>query len=217
MKGTTHLAIGVAIGVTAAISHPFSAQHAAIYIAVAACSALSADLDGTNMLSGKLSGIARMIRELLLWGGLILTGILGYIYVMKGMLYTEWSIGAVAMSLLGFVSRSGVIRNALVSAIGSALLYGGIAGGMGWLMGLGVYVAWVPWLNHRGLTHTVWATAAWGSIGWGLEQQVHVDGVASVAVWGYVSHLVADTLTPSGVKWLYPLSKKTFKLPIGKL
>ncbi|MBW7461523.1 metal-dependent hydrolase, partial [Paenibacillus sepulcri] len=34
-----------------------------------------------------------------------------------------------------------------------------------------------------------------------------------VATAGYLSHLLADTLTPSGVKWFYPLYKKSVKLP----
>ncbi|WP_397310191.1 hypothetical protein [Paenibacillus darwinianus] len=29
---------------------------------------------------------------------------------------------------------------------------------------------------------------------------------------GYLSHLAADTWSPSGVKWLYPLFPKTFRL-----
>ncbi|QHW30710.1 metal-dependent hydrolase [Paenibacillus rhizovicinus] len=217
MKGTTHLTIGLAIGVAAAASHPFTAQHAALYVAAAAFSSLSADLDGTNMLSGKLNRTAKMIHALLLWGGIALTGTVGITYAVKGVLYTEWAIAAVSVLLLGLVLGNGMIRNALVSLIGVGLLYGGFSEGMNWLIGLGVFVAWVPWLNHRGLTHTVWAAAAWWAIGNGLEEQVGVDGLAQTALWGYLSHLIADTLTPSGVKWLYPLTKKTFKLPIGKL
>lgn len=217
MKGTTHLAIGTAIGVAAAASHPFTAKHAALYVAVAAFSALAADLDGTNMLSGKLNRTAKWIHALLLWGGIALSGATVYYYAAKGILHIEWAVAAGAVLLLGLVLSNGMIRNALVSAIGAALLYGGFTGGMGWLIGLGVYVAWVPWLNHRGLSHTVWAAAAWWAIGHGLEGQLRFDGIAQTALWGYLSHLLADTLTPSGVKWLYPLTKRTFKLPLGKL
>ncbi|MBM7565325.1 metal-dependent hydrolase [Paenibacillus sacheonensis] len=217
MKGTTHLTIGLAIGAAAAASHAFTVKHAALYVAVAAFSSLSADLDGTNMLSGKLNRTARTIHALLLWGGAALTVAIGVQYAAQGVLHMEWAIAAVAVLLLGLVLGNGMIRNALVSAIGAALLYGGLNGEMNWLIGLGVFVAWVPWLNHRGLSHTIWAAGAWWAIGWGLEQQIGVDGIAQVALWGYLSHLIADTLTPSGVKWLYPLTKKTFKLPIGKL
>lgn len=214
MKGTTHLAIGVAIGVVGAATHPITPKNVAVFVVVAAFSALAADLDGTSLLSGKLTKVARIIRELLLWGGIILTGSAVYLYAARGSFNPIFAAGAAAVLLLGMLSRSGAIRNALVSAIGGVLLYAGFMVQMNWLMGLGVYIAWVPWLNHRGLTHTVWAVIAWGAIGWGLEQQLGIQGVTYTAVSGYVSHLVADTLTPSGVKWLYPLTKKTFKLPI---
>lgn len=38
MKGSTHMAIGVAIGAAAAAHYPFTLQHAALYIAVSALS-----------------------------------------------------------------------------------------------------------------------------------------------------------------------------------
>ncbi|MBO7745236.1 metal-dependent hydrolase [Paenibacillus sp. MWE-103] len=217
MKGTTHLAIGVAIGVAAAASHPFAAKHAALYVAVAAFSALGADLDGTSLLSGKLNRTAKTIHWLLIWGGLALAAAAAGVFAAKGELRPEWAVPAVIVLLLGLVLGNGTIRNALVCAIGLGLLYGGFAGEMSWLIGLGVFIAWVPWLNHRGLSHTAWAVAAWWGIGLGLERQLALDGIAQTAMWGYLSHLIADTLTPSGVKWLYPLTKKTFKLPIGKL
>ncbi|SEO20046.1 metal-dependent hydrolase [Paenibacillus sp. OV219] len=213
MKGTTHLAIGIAIGVVGAATHPITPKNAAVFLVVAAFSALAADLDGTSMLSGKLSKAAKLIRELLLWGGLLLAGSVVYMYAARGIFYPLFTAGAAAVLLLGLLSRTGAIRNALVSAIGGILLYTGFTTQMNWLMGLGLFIAWVPWLNHRGLTHTVWAVIAWGAIGWSLEQQLGIPGVAYTAICGYVSHLVADTLTPSGVKWLYPLTKKTFKVP----
>lgn len=62
------------------------------------------------------------------------------------------------------------------------------------------------------MTHTIWALIGWGAIGWGLESQSGVEGVTAVAIAGYASHLLTDTMTPSGVKWLYPLYKKPIKL-----
>ena len=114
--------------------------------------------------------------------------------------------------LLGLVAKRGVIRNAIVSLTGGGLLVFGWLHGYDWLVGLGGFVVWAPWLKHRGMTHTLWALIGWGAIGWGLERQSGVVGVAAVAVAGYASHLLADTMTPSGVKWLYPLYKKPFKL-----
>ncbi|GMK48283.1 metal-binding protein [Paenibacillus glycanilyticus] len=213
MKGTTHLTIGVAIGSAAAAHYPFTLVNAATYIAVAAFSALSADLDGPSLLSSKASKISKWLHGLLLGSGWLLTAVTAYLYFSDHYINIPLGIACAALLLLGLVVRSGTIRNALVSAVGAALIYGGITMSMTWLIGFGVFVVWVPWLKHRGLTHTVWAVVAWGAIAWGLEKQLRLEGIMQIAVAGYLSHLIADTLTPSGVKWLYPLVKKSFKLP----
>ncbi len=118
MTGKTHLAIGAAVGAAASIYYPFTLEHAALFIAVAGFSALSADLDGPSMLSTKLSKISKLIRELTLWSGFLLAGIICYYF------FTEQSpsplyIGvAAALFLLGLVAKQGVIRNVLASVVG---------------------------------------------------------------------------------------------------
>lgn len=212
MTGKTHLAIGAAVGAAASIYYPFTLEHAALYLAVAGFSALSADLDGPSMLSTNLGKVSKLIRELTLWSGFLLAGIISYYF------FTDQSpspvyIGvAAAVFLLGLVAKQGVIRNVLASAVGCIVMYAGYYYQMNWLIGFGLFAAWVPWLKHRGMTHTIWAIPIWGAIGWGLENQLQIEGIMIVAMLGYFSHLVADTLTPAGVKWLYPLTKKSFKI-----
>jgi len=212
MKGTTHLAIGCAIGALACAYYPFSMNSAALYITVAGMSALSADLDGPSILSGKITKLSGMLRNLALLTGILLMAGLAYRYFVLGGFDRTYAICATAVLLLGFVAKQGIIRNALVSLIGCGLLYFGWTSRQDWLVGLGAFVVWAPWLKHRGMTHTVWALIFWGTIGWGLEQQLKVDGIAAVATAGYASHLLADTMTPNGVKWLYPFYKKAIKL-----
>ncbi|RKP58043.1 metal-dependent hydrolase [Cohnella endophytica] len=217
MKGTTHLAIGVAIGAAACLYYPFSFDHAAAYVTVAGFSALSADLDGpSNLLSGKLriGKLSKLLREFALWGGIIPMSVLCYLYVAQDRLYPVFSTCAVALFLLGLVAKEGVIRNTLVSLIGCSLIFSGWKSNQQWLMGLGAFVAIAPWLAHRGMTHTVWALPIWHLIGSGLESRLDVEGIALVATVGYASHLLADTLTPSGVKWLYPIYKRSIKLRV---
>lgn len=212
MKGSTHLAIGTAIGTAAAIYYPFSWKHAALYVAVSAFSALSADLDGPSLLSSKLGKLSKLLHELLVWtGGLLVSAVL-ILYAVYGMEHREWTVISVVLLLTGFIAKEGAIRNGLVSLVGCALIYSGWTSDRYWLIGLGLFIAIAPWLRHRGLTHTVWAACAWGYIGLGLEHELQLDGVAAVATAGYMSHLIADTLTPRGVKWLYPLWSKSFKL-----
>jgi len=214
MKGSTHLAIGGAIGAVACFYYPFSLENAAYYLSVAAFSALSADLDGTSLLVGKLSKVSRWLRTLALWIGAVAVAGIGYLYVMRTEFHPVLAAAGIALLLIGFAASAGTIRNGLVSLIGCALLYAGWTSQMPWLMGLGAFVAIAPWLAHRGMTHTIWALLIWAAIGKGLEQQLGIDGIMAVSVAGYASHLFADTLTPSGVKWLFPLYKKSIKLPL---
>ncbi|MFF2482495.1 metal-dependent hydrolase [Paenibacillus sp. NPDC058071] len=213
MKGSTHLAIGLAIGAVAAVTYPFSPMNAAAYMAVAAVSALSPDLDGPSMLSSKLTKLSKLLYGFLQGGGWVLTGTAVYLYVADDYFNLPLSLLAVSTLLAGLFAKQGAIRNALVSIVGASLLFGGVSLGMEWLMGLGLFVAWAPWLKHRGMTHTLWAVLLWTAIAYGLEQQLQMPGIMRVAMLGYLSHLIADSLTPSGVKWFYPLIKKSIKLP----
>lgn len=213
MKGTTHLAIGTGIGAFASAYYPFSVTHTVYYVSVAVISALIADLDGPSLLSRKLGKLSKWLRELVVWIGMLSTGSVIYLYVRHGIVYPELSMVALVVLLLAFVAKAGVIRNILVSIVGFGMMYAGWMLEMSWLLGFGGFVAWIPWLKHRGLSHTVWAMIIWGAIAWGLENQLQVEGITIVALAGYFSHLLADTLTPSGVKWLFPLSRKSVKLP----
>jgi inner membrane protein len=212
MKGTTHLAVGAGIGVTAAFVYPIRLEDAILYAAVTAFSALSADLDGTNLLSAKLGKVSRFIRESALWTGILSVGCLSWLYFARSLLYPKLAIAAVSLLLLGLLMKQGFMRNLLVSLIGAGLIYAGWNFRLYGLIGLGVFVAWAPWLNHRGLTHTVWAVIAWGAIARAFEEEWGIPGLMNFAVAGYLSHLLLDTMTPSGVKWLFPISKKSFKI-----
>ncbi|MCC3371713.1 metal-dependent hydrolase [Cohnella sp. REN36] len=214
MKGSTHLAIGAVIGAAAACYYPFEWKHAAYYVTVAGFSALSPDLDGTNLLSAKLGKLSRLLRHSALGLSALAMAVSAYLLFAGKQLNPTLILTAVPVFLLMLVASNGAIRNALVSLCGAGLLYAGIRYQHDWLVGFGVYVAWAPWLAHRGLTHTIWAAAAWAWIGYGLEQYLNIPGIALTAIAGYLSHLVADTLTPSGVKWLYPLYGRSIKLRV---
>jgi inner membrane protein len=214
MKGSTHIVIGAAIGTAAALYFPFHLKHASIYLSVATFSALIADLDGTSLLSGKLSKLSRWLRDFGLWSGLLLVIGNAYMYFSWDRFNPTFAVIAVTILLLGLVTSQGMIRNTLVSMIGIGLLYAGVRTKQIWLLELGVFVAWVPWLKHRGMSHTVWALIFWGEIGWRLEKQLNIEGILATSVAGYASHLLADTLTPNGVKWLFPLYKRSFKIKI---
>lgn len=214
MKGKTHLMIGVAIGAVAAMHHLPEQNNSLYYIGVAAFSALAADLDGPSILSSKLTKVSKFIRSAALWGSILYFSIIAYMYITGIPVPLLAAGGSIAALLVGLTMRQGIVRNALVSIVGLYCIYYGIANNLQWLTGLGIFIAIAPWLKHRGLTHTIWIVPLWGWIGLGLEQQLQMAGLANTAMAGYLSHLIADTLTPSGVKWLFPLWKKSIKLKL---
>jgi inner membrane protein len=67
-----------------------------------------------------------------------------------------------------------------------------------------VSVAIASVVGHRGVTHSLLAVLTWGAClyTWGTEELV-----APLAV-GYLSHLLADALTPSGVPFLWPCKRR---------
>ncbi len=216
MKGSTHLAIGTVIGAAAAVYYPFTLTNAALYISLSAFSALSADLDGPSLLSSRVGKLSRILHDVCHWAGFaLLAGVL-FLYITRQQVYPILTTVAVLAFIIGFVAKVGTLRNVLVSAIGIGNIAAGYMLQMYWLIGFGLFVAIAPWLRHRGMTHTIWAVLFWAAIGWGLENQLHIEGIMKVAAAGYFSHLLADTLTPSGVKWFYPFYKHSIKLQLYK-
>lgn len=62
--------------------------------------------------------------------------------------------------------------------------------------------------GHRGIMHSLLGALL---VGWLVPVLVGYFGFSiswKVVLAGYLSHLVLDTLTPSGVPWLWPLSWK---------
>lgn len=59
-------------------------------------------------------------------------------------------------------------------------------------------------VGHRGVTHSLLAVLT----GCGILAMMGLDWVAAPVVLGYLSHLAADSLTPSGVPLLWPMKRR---------
>lgn len=66
--------------------------------------------------------------------------------------------------------------------------------------------------GHRGATHTVPAALLFSLAVWLLTRD---PSLAVAALWGYLSHLVGDTLTPMGVPWGWPLDDLDERFSVG--
>jgi inner membrane protein len=67
------------------------------------------------------------------------------------------------------------------------------------------------WMNHRGITHTLLAAAVFALV----CALIARPEVAAAMAGGYLSHLILDACTPSGVPFLGPLSWRRFHLLPG--
>lgn len=81
----------------------------------------------------------------------------------------------------------------------------------------------VPFVKHRGSSHTVWFAllvgVALGAVGWALGGRPDVPAEGELAAFGFAvgtlsicSHLVGDVLTPMGIRPFWPLWSRTFTL-----
>lgn len=211
MKGTTHAAVGTAIGSAVALVMHMSFAEGAICAVTGALSALCPDLDGQGLLANKLSKTSKAIHRMIIGLGLMFALWGAYQYFIMDVFKWGTMTSAIIFFVLSGVLKVGLIRNLMLSFIGVLLILTGGLSGRFWLAGLGCFIACAPWFKHRGFTHTIWCTMGWTAIGWGLEQETGISGLTIAAGSGYLSHLVLDTMTPSGIKWLYPLYNKTFR------
>lgn len=70
---------------------------------------------------------------------------------------------------------------------------------------LGKYNPIAPFMKHRGFLHTPFAMM----IVLLIIKSLNLDYYSAIT-FGYLTHLLSDSLTPTGIMWLYPFDKKYF-------
>lgn len=213
MRGSAHLAIGLITGVAVAglvPGIPFSLPG----IALAGFSALAPDLDHPeSRLSQRLGFTQGYVRWAFAAAGL---GLAAYAYFLlrPGPDQRLSYVAALAFGLVGVGLQGGSARKLALLFTGLGTVLAGLYVQALWLSLLGTFVALAPFTSHRSWTHTIWAAALWTYIGYLANRDLGWHGVAHYAGAGYVSHILADTLTKSGVRWLLPLTDYCFKIPL---
>ena len=213
MRGSAHLAIGLITGVAVAglwPGVPFSLPG----IALAGFSALAPDLDHPeSRLTQRLAFSQGYVRWAFALTGLGL-GAYAYFLLRPGADQRLSYVAALAFGLVGVALQGGSARRLALLFTGLGTVLAGLYTQALWLSLLGTFVALAPFTSHRSWTHTIWATGLWTYIGYLANRDLGWHGVAHYAGAGYASHLVADTLTKSGVRWLLPLTDFSFKIPL---
>ncbi len=103
-----------------------------------------------------------------------------------------------------FPSLKRTYRSFALAALGAVMvLFYFLKGLPTWVLWLGLYAAAVAYVPHRTVTHSLLACAY---VGW------VVYTIAPTYTWavvlGYLSHLIADTMTSAGVPYLWPYKKR---------
>lgn len=213
MRGSSHLAIGLITGVAVAglaPGIPFSLAG----IALAGFSSLAPDLDHPeSRLSKRLGFTQKFVRWAFVGTGLLI-GVFAYLQLPASAQQRLYYTVALAFGLIGVGMQGGSARRLALLFTGLGTVVAGLYTEQLWLSLLGTFVALAPFTTHRSWTHTIWATALWTYIGHLADQHLGWRGVALYAGTGYASHLVADTLTRSGVKWFLPIADYSFKIPL---
>ena len=213
MRGSSHLAIGLITGVAIAGLVP-GISFSLVGIALAGFSSLAPDLDHPeSRLSKHLSFTQNYVRWAFAAGALALAAYAN-LQLRLGAEQRLYYTAALAFGLIGVGMQGGSARRLALLFTGLGTVVAGLYTEQLWLSLLGTYIALAPFTSHRSWTHTIWATVLWTYIGCLADQHLGWHGVALYAGAGYVSHLVADTLTKAGIRWFLPISEYSFKIPL---
>jgi len=213
MRGTAHLTIGLITGVAIAglvPGLPFSLPG----IALAGFSSLAPDLDHPeSRLSQRLGFAQKYVRYVFALAALAIAGF-SYAQLRPGPEQRMYYTVALAFGLIGVAMQGGSARKLALLFTGLGTVVAGLYAAQLWVSLLGVFISLAPFTTHRSWTHTIWAVGLWTYIGHLADQRLGWHGVAVFAGAGYASHLVADTLTKSGIRYFFPLVDFSFKVPL---
>lgn len=222
MRGKAHLGLGILAGVQTAIL-----LHIPITIEGVICSALCGllpDLDEDNstlsnyIVSPKISKIIRNLILLLstIFVTLLLLQVFLKARIQNTTLLCKTGLG---LSMIIFLLLSGwitnkIVKKILMTVVGGVILISTFYFELLWtFFVVGGIIAFIPWLKHRGWTHTVWALVGIFLFLKQLDRFYQIQ-IAYIGTAAYASHLfLGDLFTHTGVKLFYPISY-TFKIPI---
>jgi len=196
MMGKSHFIIST--GVTVSLMTLAGIPVTSAAVVAAAVSSLLPDIDEPNSLLVSKTLSEPLLRVL---QTVMLVAVVWILW--KGLFGMPWDIGiAVAVVFIAFLPvRS--LRKFVMFMIGvGIIIYGRDIAPWNYMAGCLLIIC--TFLPHRGLTHTIYGTAAWSALLYGttahLGKSIWIAGGVS-----YFLHLLADSLTNRGVKLLPPL------------
>ncbi|HJV44733.1 MAG TPA: metal-dependent hydrolase [Bacillota bacterium] len=211
MRGRTHLTIGILTGLGLSALFP-QIPLSVTGVTIAGISSLATDLDEPRGMLGQKIAVSPWRIKSALWS--LGVAIVLYAYLsFQGMERNVFAGLGVFLILLGWFLKERNARRIALVLTGMGLLTTGAYLHFWWLGTLGIFVAISPFFKHRTWCHSLLGATIWAVIWFQAESSLQINGATWYAVSGYLSHLVADSLTKSGVMWFYPW-KGAFKVPL---
>lgn len=211
MRGVTHLALGVATtGGIIALSPDI--KPSLDLLLIGSVSSLAPDLDEPgSKLSRKLSIDVKYWKIGFIIASL---GVIAYaLYFFSGFDRVVYlSLGGFAL-IVGSTLKDQGFRQFSILFSGLVILALGFYYEYIWIYLLGFFISLSPFTTHRTWTHSLWALLLWFYIGFELEKSMDISGATITATGGYLSHLLADSITKTRVKWFFPISEKAYGFP----
>mgnify|MGYP001463702694 CR=1 FL=1 len=206
MMGKTHLIVST--GITLSALHMAEQNITVSIAAVTVLSALLPDVDQQNSTLAQKTIPNRFIKGLKIMS--LLAGILAFIFGSTLFPFNIF-IGAACICIAGVTNQWA--RKLIMSGIGIGLLvYGEILDP--WHNIAGALLLFIPFLPHRGLTHSIYGVVIWAGILYYASLSYH-PGIWMAGTLSYALHLLCDAFTDRGVRLLPPLGWK-LKIPLMK-
>lgn len=206
MNGTSHAAIGAITGFFIANNYQADPKTTVILVAVGGVTGLVPDLDIGGKLRRRLTIPHTYIRNIARLIGILLT-IYSLFQKADTSPYIAGGIGATLFLLASIFKQKHML---MVTAF--CVFIGGYLLEENWILLFGVYIFIASVSSHRSYTHSLVALCLFSFIGYLFEQSIGIEGIYYTCLFGYISHLIADSrLLPfnkRGVPLFLPLSQK---------
>ncbi|MDO3408514.1 metal-dependent hydrolase [Saccharibacillus sp. CPCC 101409] len=199
MMGKAHFIIGtgVSLSLLALSGQPVTAGA----VAIAGVSSLLPDIDHPNSILVTRALPDRLLRILQSAMLLVAAAVLFY-----APLEQPWNSVLAAIAVIAMFLPEQALRKGAFVLIGLAVIIFGERYAPWNRMG-GILLIVFSLAPHRGITHTVYATAAWTLLLYGLTGS-HGSSIWIAGGLAYALHLICDSLTKNGIRPLPPLKWK---------
>ncbi|OES45865.1 hypothetical protein BA724_02005 [Domibacillus iocasae] len=209
MKGTSHMMIGAATGIGVAVWTQSPPINTALFVCIGAVTALVPDLDVNGKLANKITIEKKWLVLFFTVAGLLLA--LYSYFMLFGMKQASGFILSVGLLLL---PRLFIKQRMMLFLTGALVLYTGWYINESWIMYIGLFILFASLVSHRTWTHSIIGILFFYFVAAEIERVYPIDGLLTVLVLSYMSHLLADMkMLPAnkkGTKFFYPLWKKEF-------